>query len=139
MLNKRNNFISTLISPKAPAVKNLGMALPLLASMCALSFAPLAQAEESLFTEKLVTAKFSVAELEAENGTQNVYDDLNKKAKRACRADRRTLAYLRQTIGECAGDLMDQFIESANIESLRSYHLGLQSGATSNKIVRNDL
>ena len=137
MLNKRNNLISSLITSKTPAVKNLGMTLPLLAGMCALSFAPLAQAKDSLFTEKVVIAKFSVAELDAENGTQNVYAGLKKKAKRACKSDKPTLAHLRQTMGECVGDLMDQFIESANIESLRTYHLGLLSETTSNKIALN--
>jgi UrcA family protein len=133
MLNKRKIHIHSA----ARKVKKLGMALPLLAGLCAVSMAPLAQANESLMTERVLTVKISVAELKTENGAQTVYSKLDKRANRECKADRQTLKYLGQTKDECVDDLMDQFIESANVETLATYHLSQKPGAAPEKVALN--
>lgn len=129
MLNKRKSYIHSA----ARKVNKLGMALPLLAGLCTVPFAPMAQANESPLIERKITTKISVAELKTENGVRSVYAKLEKKAFRTCKADKYSLQYLRITIGDCVDDLMDQFVESANFEPLAIYHLSLKPGAAAKK------
>jgi UrcA family protein len=119
MLIKRTELMASNVK----SVKKSGIKLAAIALVAATAYAPTTMASEPLLIDREITAKFSSQELKAENGTSAVYAELMKKSKRVCRSDRNTLKYTGETVEECVADLMDQFIESADIESLKKYHL----------------
>ncbi|MGJ8562038.1 MAG: UrcA family protein [Alphaproteobacteria bacterium] len=123
MLNKRPSTMSS----KFRTVKKIGVSLLAIAGTCTAAIAPNAFAGSTSLVDQTITAKFRVSDLNAENGTQTVYAQLEKKAKRACRADQTTLNYTGQNMAACVTDLMDQFVESANFKSLLAYHQSLQT------------
>ena len=134
MLNKRKNFVTT----SSRSVKKMGLALPFITGLIAISLAPLAQADDSILIDRAVTAKFSMTELEAENGVETVYAQLEKTALKACKSDKASLLYLRQTVAGCVDDIMDQFVEHASIDSLMTYHLSLKSNVNTEQLVFNE-
>lgn len=72
--------------------------------------------------ERIVTVEFKASDVATTTGQADVYDRLLKTAYSACQSDLKTLKYLNESIEECVSDLMDQFIETANIETLTIYH-----------------
>ena len=128
MLIKRNNTMTTASKP----VKNLARTAAIMLVACTSAIAPSAFASSSPWAEKTITVTFSLADLKAPDGTQTVYGKLKAKAKYACRADKATLSYTGQSMGECVDDLMAQFIEDADIAALTAYHLA-QSPDTATK------
>jgi len=98
MLIKRTELMASNVK----SVKKSGIKLAAIALVAATAYAPTTMASEPLL-----------------NGTSAVYAELMKKSKRVCRSDRNTLKYTGETVEECVADLMDQFIESADIESLK--------------------
>ena len=66
-------------------------------TLCSAAIAPNAFAGESLLVDKIVTVKFKLSELEANDGAAKVYAKLQKRAVSSCRADSPTLRYLGQT------------------------------------------
>lgn len=127
MLSKRNDFMTT----PTRSVKELGSTLALMAGFGMLTLAPAASAGNLPMVDRVVKVKISMAELQAENGVQSVYQKLEKVANRTCRRDTATLAYLQQSKGECADDLLSQFVENSKLESLQNYHLSLTAVADS--------
>jgi len=118
MLKKRNNFMNT----DAVSVKKIGrLALFALISSTA-AIAPSAFASDSPLVDRVITVKFQVADLDAEDGVEKVYAKLRKRAKSSCRSDMPALYYLNQRVSECTADLLDQFVTSAKIEKLQAYH-----------------
>ena len=78
--------------------------------------------------EKIVTkeysAKFKREMLKSEAGIEQVYLSLQKKAEKACRLG----SALSQdgdlmSKSECTSDMLNQFIESADVKVLTAYHL----------------
>lgn len=123
MLIKRNRFMTTPSS----GVKKL-RAISLAALVTATSaIAPSAFTFDDNLTERTITVKFDRADLASDSGVQYIYGRLHRTAKSACRADRGTLSYFKQTLSDCTADLMDQFIVSADVESLSSYHAAQSS------------
>ena len=110
------------MTPKVSTVNKTGLQMVLVTLLTAAAFAPNAFAGESVWTERTVTAKISMAELQTETGLKGAYAKLEKKAERFCRADRSSLYKTKETVTECVGDLMNQFVESSKIESLQAYH-----------------
>ena len=113
-------------------------AIAVLAFVGTLASASTASADSSLLVERVITAKIQTSELTTKDGMAAVYARLETKALRACRADRATLQFTHQSMAECASDLMDQFIESAKIESLETYHL-TQATTQTKKLASNGL
>ena len=116
---------------KLSTVKVSSLALTLMAGMCTALIAPSAYAGEPVTVDRKVTVKFKAAELLAENGTEKVYGKLVKKANRVCKNDKASLYYLGQSVDECAAELIEQFIDSANVSSLRQHHARVTSNVLS--------
>ena len=72
--------------------------------------------------ERIIEVKIKTSELTTERGLIAVYEKLKTKANRECRADRRTLKHLNQTMDQCSQDLVGQFVESSKIKILQDYH-----------------
>ncbi|MEP3888912.1 MAG: UrcA family protein [Hellea sp.] len=86
-----------------------------------------AQASPGLETivEKEYSVKFKRSLLDSETGLRQVYTAMQSKAKKACRigkaVDRQGGELISKS--ECVFDLMDQFVESADLKTLTVYHL----------------
>lgn len=133
MLIKRNEFMTS----KARTVKKLGTSALAILAICTAAIAPEAFADDSPLVDRKVTVKFKLSELQAENGTHKVYAKLKSKSKAYCRADIPSLYYLGQSVAECTGDLMEQFIQNADIDTLTTYHLAQQSVTKTEKFALN--
>lgn len=119
MLIKRKNAMT----PKATGVKKFSVSLLGTLALCTTALAPNAYASDSLLVDKTVTTTIKLSELQSEGGTQKVYAKLKKRASSFCIHDRHTLSYLKQSVAECTNDLVEQFIQSADIAELKAYHL----------------
>lgn len=133
MLIKRNDFMTS----KARSVKKMGVALLSALAICTAAIAPAAFAGEIPLIERTVTVKFKHSDLQSEGGTQAVYAKLKKKSLRYCRKDSSTLLYLGQSKKECTADLLEQFIQNADIAELKTYHLSQKLGAETKKFALN--
>lgn len=123
MTTKRNdimNFAARRV--KKAALSALGLIV-----VATSAIAPNAFANGPSLVDKTVIIKFSLTELRTPNGSEKIYAKLEKRAMKFCRADKVTLRYLDQSLAQCADDLVDQFVQSANIAALTDYHR-VQSG-----------
>jgi len=111
------------MATRARSVKKLGISLLGILALCTAAIAPSAFAGDTILMDKTVSVKFRLTELQAENGKQSVYSRLKKRAKSYCKADRGSLYYLGQSVKECTDDLLEQFIQNANVAELKAYHL----------------
>lgn len=118
MLAKRNLSMNSV----KRTVKSGARAAASAAVIATLVVPSMANAKDSLLVERKITSKFKMSELQKADGLEDVYSRLQKKAYSACRADQSTLAYTGASIKSCANDLISQFIESANVETLTAYH-----------------
>jgi len=123
MTTKRNDNMNFA----ARRVKKVALSALGLLAMSTSAIAPNAFANEAGLVDKTVTVKFSLTELHAPEGSKKIYAKLKKRAMSFCRADKETLRYLDQSLAQCADDLVDQFVQSANIATLTDYHR-VQSG-----------
>ena len=121
MLTKRN-----IVVINAPATVKKVAAATL--SAIIMGTAPLAYGMSTPLVGKTVSVKFNLSELEAEDGAAKVYDKLKRKAVSYCMSDRSALRYLDQTVAECAADLVDQFVENADVAELTAFHLAQVEG-----------
>jgi len=119
MLIKRKNFMA----PKAGNVKKLGTSALGIFAVSMVAIAPAASANDTIMKDRTISVKFLSSDLAVNNGAQNVYAKLEKKAKSYCRRDSYSLSFLKQSHKECADDLLNQFIQSVNIPALNAYHL----------------
>jgi len=101
------------------------------------AIAPNAYAYDGLLKDTVVTVKFNMTELEAENGTAKVYAKLKKRARSFCKADHSALYYLRETLSDCQADLLKQFLNSADIDALTAYHLSKGANLAVDKYTLN--
>lgn len=134
MLIKR----SQTMTPRSNAVKNLGRAFASLAFVGALSAASTASAFSTQLTERVITVEISAAEFATPEGAKRVHEKLELKAKKACKADSETLRFTGQSLSECTADLLNQFIESSDIESLNAVHAS-QKVAETKKLALSNL
>ena len=125
MLIKRNDFMTS----KARSVKKMGVSLMSSLAICTAAIAPAAFAGDTPLIEQTVTVKFKLSDLQSEGGTQAVYAKLRKRSLSYCRKDSTSLLYLGQSIEECKADLLEQFIQNADIAELKTYHLTQKLGA----------
>jgi len=78
---------------------------------------------ENIVTTKY-SAKFNREMFKSETGIEQVYSSLRKKAEKACRLGRAINADGEvMSKQECASDLLDQFIDSADVSVLTAYHM----------------
>jgi len=133
MLIKRNNFMTS----KARSVKKLGGSLLSALIICTAAIAPSAFAADSPLVEQTIKVKFKLSDLKEDNGTQAVYNKIKKRASSYCRKSSATLLYLGQSKQDCTADLLNQFIENADVEPLIAYHLAQTSGAATKKFALN--
>jgi len=117
-------------------VKKIGLYIMGTIALCSTTIAPSAFAS-NYFVDRTVTVKFKTSELQSESGTEKVYTKIKKKAKSFCRADSYSLYYRDETVQECADDLVEQFIDSANINTLTEFHLSQISVAESEQYASN--
>ena len=96
-------------------------------AMCTTAIAPAAFAGDSPFVDTVIKVTFKMSDLQAEDGTQKVYAKLMKRAKSNCRSDSPTLQYFGQSVEDCVDDLVNQFIESADVKVLKAYHFSQQN------------
>ncbi len=73
--------------------------------------------------QKKYTVKFKLSELHAPDGLEAVYGKLQKRAANACKSgpgfsDDGT----RLSTAECASDLLNQFVKTADVAELKAYH-----------------
>ena len=116
---KRN----TIMNSGTRSVKKL--AAPLLSALVlgTSAIAPNAMASPiAPMVDKTVSVTFKMSELDAAGGTSAVYAKLEKRAKSYCKADRFSLKILDQSVEDCVADLVDQFVDSADISKLSAYH-----------------
>lgn len=133
MLIKRNDFMAS----KARSVKKLGFSFLGTLAICTIAIAPNAFAENYPLVEKTVTMKIKITELKSEDGVQKVYAQLKKRAKSFCKSDSSALSYLNESVAECSDDLLEQFVQSADITELKAYHLAEASTAELQKYALN--
>jgi len=133
MLIKRNHFMTA----KTNDVKKLTRSAFFILGICTAAIAPAAFASDSLLVEKTVTVKFRLSELNAEGGDHKIYAKIKKRATSACRADSATLQYYGHSRKDCVDDLIDQFVESANIDTLTSFHLSEKPVTKTTKLALN--
>ncbi len=119
MLIKRSN----LMTSKPRTVKFSAIALTLLTGISTSLSAVPAHADNSMLTERKVTVKFSTSDIQDYEGVKKTYAKLEKRAKSACRSDSATLFFTGQSVQDCAADLMEQFLRTANIDVLNNYHV----------------
>lgn len=103
-------------------VKMMGRSLALIASAGTLALASTAHANNGQFVDQVITVEINPSELATPQGTEKVYNKLKTKATRVCRADRKTLYYLGQSVDECASDLLEQFVTSSKLPGLQTFH-----------------
>lgn len=133
MLIKRNNFMTA----GNCRVKKLTRAGFVTLALSATAIAPTAFASDNLLRTKVVTAKIHLTDLQVEGGIDKVYAKLKKRAKHFCRADRSSLQYLDQSVEDCTADLMAQFVESADVDILKTFHLAQQPVTTTTQLASN--
>lgn len=120
MLTKRNDFMAFT----TPSVKKARRAIIGAFVLCMTATAPNAFAGAAWY-EKTVSVKVSLSDLRTETGVAKTYAKLEKRAKSVCRSSVSALHYSGETVDECVADLMEQFVESVNVESLKTYHLSM--------------
>lgn len=131
---KRNTFMNSV----SQQVKKTSATTVGLLVLCTSSIAPSAFAGEgNLLVEETIVVKFEAKELQTFEGTEKVYKKLKRRAKSACKADRLVVQYLDQSQRECAADLVNQFVTSANIQELTSFHQSTTSGSAPVKVAIN--
>lgn len=114
---KRN----TVMNRASRSVKKF--AAPLLPAIVLCAVAPNAFASPiGHMVDKTVSVSFSLSELDAADGTSAVYAKLEKRAASFCKADKLSLRFLDQTVEDCVADLVNQFVDSADISELSAYH-----------------
>ena len=93
------------------------------AIFCAPMTAQASPGLDNIVTEKY-SAKFNRALFETETGLEKVYSALLKKAQRACTVGR-AVNDEGEVISkaECISDMLNQFVESADVTTLTAYHL----------------
>jgi len=133
MLIKRRKSMAT----EATSVKKISTSCLATLAICTAAIAPSAYAGDYQLVDKVVTVKFKATELYAESGTEKVYAKLKKRALSFCKADRSTLSYLKMSLDDCTIDLLDQFIQSADIEELAAYHLAQTAKSDPEKFALN--
>ena len=133
MLIKRNDFMTS----KALSVKKMGVSLLSALAVCTAAIAPSAFAGDSPLIKQTVTAKFKLSDLKAENGAHLVYTKLKRRSLSYCRKDSASLLYLGQSKEDCTADLLEQFIQNADIAELKAYHLSQTSFASTRKYTSN--
>ena len=135
MLIKRND---TMTFGTQPVKKMTGLVLSGL-FICTSAIAPAAFAGDVTMVEKVVKVKLHLSDMKDESGTQNTYAKLMRRAKSYCRINSATLRYFGESLQDCTDDLVDQFITSANVETLTQYHLSQQDiQKTSTKLTLNE-
>jgi UrcA family protein len=72
--------------------------------------------------KKVVSVKFSAADLQSEAGIQRVYEFLTIEASTACKTNGPTSLVDRRQNEECASALLEDFVESVNDVRLNDYH-----------------
>ena len=106
--------------------------------ICMSAIAPAAFAGDPTIVERVVSVKLYLSDLKVENGPQNTYAKLKRRAKSYCRINSATLRYFGESLQDCTDDLVDQFITSANVDTLTQYHLSQQDiQKTSTKLTLN--
>lgn len=133
MLTKRKDYMTS----KAGVVKKWTRSSLAVLALCTASIAPNAFAGDSPLIDKTVTVKFKYSDLASDDGVEKVYTKIKKRAISYCRADSHTLQYLAQTKGECIADLMDQFVDSANVDALKMFHQSHKFAASGKKYALN--
>lgn len=131
---KRNTFMNSV----SQQVKKTSATTVGLLVLCTSSIAPSAFAGEGrIFVDETVTVKIETKEFQTPEGTEKVYKKLKRRAKSACKADRIVVQFFGQSERECAADLVNQFITSADIQELTSLHQSSTSGTAPVKVATN--
>lgn len=110
------------IAPSVAAVKNAGLAIALLGGLSAVAIPTAASASSANLVDAKFTVRFKVSQLAEEGGTEAVYTKIEKKAKRACVSVKEASEILGETFDECVDDVMNQFVISADVPALITYH-----------------
>ena len=125
------------MTPKGGNVKKFSSSLLGMLALCTAAIAPSAYASDSLLVDREITVSFKLSELQSEGGTEKVYSKLKRRAKLFCKQDENTLFYFKESIAECTSDLVEQFIQSANISQLEAYHLAQNAKSLPKKFASN--
>ncbi|WP_416877091.1 UrcA family protein [Litorimonas sp.] len=114
--------LQKLLSFKPRSVKS-GLVLPVTVGW--MMFAPVTAFGLDVTTTEY-KVRFERAAVQTVDGIESTYEKLRKKAKRACRIGRNVNDDGEEiSKKDCASDLLEQFVESASIEALSEYHLGM--------------
>ena len=134
MTIKRNIFMSAVSQQvKKTSATTIGLLV-----LCTSSIAPSAFAGEGrVAVEETIVVKFEAKELQTSEGTEKIYRKLKRRAKSACEADRLVVQYLDQSERECAADLVNQFVTSANMQKLTSFHEAKTADSMPVKVAMN--
>lgn len=111
------------VTPSLQTVKFLAVsAITSTAILCAPMTAQASPGLENIVTTKY-SAKFDRALFESDAGLKQVYSALLKKAERVCKTGR-TVNEVGDVISkaECVTDMLNQFVESADVTTLTAYH-----------------
>lgn len=133
MLIKRNDIVTSRISN----VKKLTRSSLAILAMCTAAIAPHAFAGDSLVQNETVTVKFQLSEFQSEGGTNKVYTQIKKRAKSYCRANSGSLQFYGESKRECTDDLIDQFIQNADIDILTEHHFSQKPESKVKKVALN--
>jgi len=73
---------------------------------------------------RLISAKFSTSLTKTPQGVRKVYRQLQKQASFACKGESSARLSSYRSSKECADDIMNQFIQDADIDALTRFHVG---------------
>ena len=112
------------VKPSFQAVKFLTATAIISATAALLPLTAQASPGLGYVVQQKYSVKFERALLESDTGLKQIYTTLRKKAERACKFGR-AVDQDGEVISksDCISDMVDQFVESADVITLTAYHM----------------
>ena len=112
------------LKPSLRTVKFLTAATMIPASVVLLPLTAQASPGLESVVQQKYSVKFERALLESETGLRQIYTALQSKAKKACKIGK-AVSQDGEIISksECISDMLDQFVESADVTTLTAFHM----------------
>lgn len=113
--------------------KNIKSLLTAAAFTAVISAPTFASAKSFSDEGRLISAKFSASSTQTPQGLKKVYRKLQRQASLVCKGERHARLSSYRSSKDCVADIMDQFIQSADVEALTRLHAGPETKLASKK------
>lgn len=123
------NALVKILPSALKSVKSSAIILAIAAAI-----APSAFAGSGNLVEKKLTVKIAAADLSDTKGVEKTYQKLEDKATAFCKNDTPSLVYLDESVEDCVEDLMEQFIATSGVTSLKTYHEKMAEAPATEKL-----